>query len=141
MAAFTPATCATKARKCWRRFEEAVTVGKEAGVPVELSHFKIDNKSLWGSSTKSLALVEKYRREGVDVVVDQYPYDRSSTDLGMIAPELGACGWPGRRFASGLPILPPGLVSLPRCRRSVDSARPEELLVRRDRGLQARPCV
>jgi N-acyl-D-amino-acid deacylase len=65
---------------------EAVTVGKESGLRVELSHFKIDNKKLWGSSDKSLALVEKYRREGVDVVVDQYPYDRSSTNLGIVLP-------------------------------------------------------
>jgi N-acyl-D-amino-acid deacylase len=72
--------------KVIQAIEEAVTVGKEAGVPVELSHFKIDNKSIWGSSTKSLALVEKFRREGVDVVVDQYPYERSSTNLGITLP-------------------------------------------------------
>ena len=66
--------------------EEAVRVGKETGMPVELSHFKIDNKRLWGSSDRSLALVEKSRREGVDVVVDQYPYDRSSTNLGITMP-------------------------------------------------------
>ena len=72
--------------KVKQAIEEAVTVGKAAGVPVELSHFKIDNKGLWGDSTESLALVEKYRREGVDVVVDQYPYDRSSTDLGITLP-------------------------------------------------------
>ena len=65
---------------------EAVTVGRETGMRVELSHFKIDNKTLWGSSTKSLALVEKFRREGVDVVVDQYPYDWSSTNLGITLP-------------------------------------------------------
>jgi N-acyl-D-amino-acid deacylase len=65
---------------------EAITVGKETGMPVELSHFKIDNQRLWGSSDKSLALVEKFRREGVDVVVDQYPYDRSSTNLGITLP-------------------------------------------------------
>jgi N-acyl-D-amino-acid deacylase len=65
---------------------EAVTVGKETGMPVELSHFKIDNERLWGSSDQSLALVEKFRREGVDVVVDQYPYDRSSTNLGITLP-------------------------------------------------------
>jgi len=53
---------------------------------VELSHFKIDNKTLWGSSTKSLDLVEKFRREGVDVVVDQYPYEWSSTNLGITLP-------------------------------------------------------
>ena len=72
--------------KVLQAIEEAVTVGKEAGVPVELSHFKIDNKSIWGDSTKSLALVEKYRQEGVDVVVDQYPYERSSTNLGITLP-------------------------------------------------------
>ena len=65
---------------------EAVTVGKETGMPVELSHFKIDNQRLWGMSDKSLALVEKFRREGVDVVVDQYPYERSSTNLGITLP-------------------------------------------------------
>lgn len=65
---------------------EAATVGREAGMPVELSHFKIDNKRLWGSSEKSIALVEKFRREGVDVVVDQYPYDHSSTNLGIVVP-------------------------------------------------------
>jgi N-acyl-D-amino-acid deacylase len=65
---------------------EAVTVGKEAGMPVQLSHFKIDTPKIWGSSDKSLALVEKFRKEGVDVVIDQYPYDRSSTNLGVTLP-------------------------------------------------------
>ncbi|MCS7026448.1 MAG: D-aminoacylase [Bryobacteraceae bacterium] len=66
--------------------EEAVRVGKETGARVQLSHFKIDNRRLWGSSDKSLALVEQYRQQGVDVVVDQYPYDRSSTNLGITLP-------------------------------------------------------
>jgi N-acyl-D-amino-acid deacylase len=65
---------------------EACTVGKEAGVPVQLAHFKIDNRRLWGSSEKSIALVEKFRRAGVDVSVDQYPYDHSSTGLGIVLP-------------------------------------------------------
>lgn len=65
---------------------EAVRAGREAGARVQLSHFKIDNKRLWGTSTRSLALVERYRNEGVDVVIDQYPYDRSSTDLGITLP-------------------------------------------------------
>lgn len=66
--------------------EEAVTVGKETGMPVELSHFKIDSKKLWGTSKASLDLVERFRREGVDVVVDQYPYEWSSTNLGITLP-------------------------------------------------------
>jgi len=67
-----------------KAIDEAVTVGKEAGMRVQLSHFKIDNKRLWGASDKSIALVEKYRKEGV--VVDQYPYDHSSTNLGITLP-------------------------------------------------------
>jgi N-acyl-D-amino-acid deacylase len=67
--------------------EEAVRVGREAELPVQIAHFKIDNRRLWGASSKTLALVERARREGVDVMVDQYPYDRSSTGLSILLPE------------------------------------------------------
>jgi N-acyl-D-amino-acid deacylase len=65
---------------------EAVNVGKEAGMPVEISHLKIDRRRVWGASDQSLALIEKFRREGVDVTADQYPYDRASTNLGIRLP-------------------------------------------------------
>ncbi|SPF43835.1 D-aminoacylase domain protein [Candidatus Sulfopaludibacter sp. SbA4] len=65
---------------------EAVNVGKEAGMPVEISHLKIDRRRVWGASDQLLALIEKFRREGVDVVADQYPYDRASTNLGIRLP-------------------------------------------------------
>lgn len=65
---------------------EAVNVGKAAGMPVEISHLKIDRRSVWGASEKSLALIEKFRAEGVDVVADQYPYDRAATNLGIRLP-------------------------------------------------------
>ena len=65
---------------------EAVNVGKQAGMPVEISHLKIDRRRMWGASDQSLALLEKYRSEGVDVVADQYPYDRASTNLGIRLP-------------------------------------------------------
>lgn len=65
---------------------EAVNVGKEAGMPVEISHLKIDRRSVWGASDRSIALIEKFRREGVEVVADQYPYDRASTNLGIRLP-------------------------------------------------------
>jgi N-acyl-D-amino-acid deacylase len=65
---------------------EAVNVGKQAGMPVEISHLKIDRRSVWGASDQSLALIERFRREGVDVVADQYPYDRASTNLAIRLP-------------------------------------------------------
>jgi N-acyl-D-amino-acid deacylase len=65
---------------------EAVNVGREARMPVEISHLKIDRRSVWGASDQSLALIERFRREGVEVTADQYPYDRASTNLGIRLP-------------------------------------------------------
>ena len=73
---------------------EAVEVARAAGGPAQLSHFKIDTPRLWGMSEKSLALVERYRSEGVDVVIDQYPYDHSSTNLGITLPSWALADGP-----------------------------------------------
>ncbi|BDC52276.1 aminoacylase [Bryobacterales bacterium F-183] len=75
---------------------EAVTVGKESGLRVQLSHFKINTPKIWGFSEQSLALVEQYRQQGVDVVVDQYPYDRTSTNLGIMLPSWALADGPAK---------------------------------------------
>lgn len=66
--------------------DEAVTVGEQANLRVQISHFKIDTPRLWGMSKETIALVEQHRARGIDVVVDQYPYDHSSTNLGITLP-------------------------------------------------------
>jgi N-acyl-D-amino-acid deacylase len=76
--------------------EEAVRVGRETGMRVQLSHFKIDNRRIWGTSEKSIMAVEQARRDGVDVVVDQYPYDRSSTNLGITLPSWALADGPDK---------------------------------------------
>jgi N-acyl-D-amino-acid deacylase len=65
---------------------EAIHIGRECNMPVEISHFKVSNKKVWGQSTKTIALVERARTEGLDVTVDQYPYTASSTNLGTLIP-------------------------------------------------------
>jgi len=65
---------------------EAIQIGRLAGIPVEISHFKVASKPIWGSSTETVALVEAARQEGIDVTVDQYPYTASSTSLESIVP-------------------------------------------------------
>ena len=65
---------------------EAATVGREAHMRVEISHFKVSGRRLWGTSDKALALLDKFRDEGVDVAIDQYPYDRSSTGISITIP-------------------------------------------------------
>lgn len=65
---------------------EAINIGREAKMPVEISHFKVTYKPNWGRSVETLQLVEKARREGLDVTVDQYPYIASSTTLDTTLP-------------------------------------------------------
>jgi N-acyl-D-amino-acid deacylase len=66
--------------------DEAIEVGRQAGMPVEIAHFKVSNKKLWGQSTRTIGMIEKARAEGIDVTVDQYPYTASSTSLGVLLP-------------------------------------------------------
>lgn len=65
---------------------EAISIGREAKMPVEISHFKVTYKPNWGRSTETIGLVEKARLEGIDVTVDQYPYVASSTTLDTTVP-------------------------------------------------------
>ena len=60
---------------------ESIQIGEQAGLPVEISHFKISNKKLWGQSPMTLGLVRDARARGLMVTVDQYAYTASSTSL------------------------------------------------------------
>lgn len=72
--------------------EEAINIGREAKMPVEISHFKVTYKPNWGRSTSTIAHVEKARAEGIDVTIDQYPYVASSTTLNTTLPSWAFSG-------------------------------------------------
>ncbi|MEW6297166.1 MAG: D-aminoacylase [Thermodesulfobacteriota bacterium] len=90
---------------------EALRVGEEGGVPVQISHHKASGKDNWGRVRDSLRLLEEARTRGLDVTADQYPYTSGSTVLSAIVQnnalnEQGVHGGVGRvephnvRFAS-----------------------------------------
>ncbi|HJR08497.1 MAG TPA: D-aminoacylase [Pyrinomonadaceae bacterium] len=60
---------------------ESILIGEQAGLPVEISHFKISNKKLWGQTPATIGLVRDARARGLQVTVDQYAYTASSTSL------------------------------------------------------------
>ena len=71
---------------------ETVRIGREANMPVQISHLKIKGPTRWGSIGSALELIESHRREGVDVVVDAYPYERASSNLGLNMPRWAVAG-------------------------------------------------
>jgi N-acyl-D-amino-acid deacylase len=66
--------------------EEAINIGRQANLPVQISHFKVTYKPNWGKSLKTIEQVEKARQDGIDVTIDQYPYIASSTTLNTVLP-------------------------------------------------------
>jgi len=63
---------------------EAIDIGREARLPVQVSHVKAVGPIAWGSLRKAAALIEEARAEGLVVTADQYPYIATSTNLGAI---------------------------------------------------------
>lgn len=66
--------------------EEALVVARSAGVPCHISHHKIAGVSNWGKSVETLALIDRFRAEGLDATLDVYPYISSSTSLHALFP-------------------------------------------------------
>jgi N-acyl-D-amino-acid deacylase len=66
--------------------EELFEVGRQSGVHVHLSHFKIAGKTNWPKLDQVIAAVEAATKQGVKVTADQYPYIAGSTMMGAILP-------------------------------------------------------
>jgi N-acyl-D-amino-acid deacylase len=67
--------------------EEALTIGREAKIPVEISHFKLSGQQNWGRSKETVPMIEAARKEGIEVTIDQYPYTASSTSISTLLPD------------------------------------------------------
>lgn len=67
--------------------EEALHIGREAKMPVEISHFKLSGQQNWGRSRETVPMIMRARAEGLDVTIDQYPYTASSTSLSTLLPD------------------------------------------------------
>jgi N-acyl-D-amino-acid deacylase len=72
--------------------DEAVLIGKVAGVRVEVSHLKAMGKDNWGRGKEALLKLEKARQGGVDIAADQYPYEATSTSLTSLLPLWALAG-------------------------------------------------
>ncbi|HEU0184816.1 MAG TPA: prolyl oligopeptidase family serine peptidase [Blastocatellia bacterium] len=62
--------------------EEIIRIGREAKIPVHISHIKALGADVWGQSGKAIEIINRARAEGVNVTANQYPYDASGTSLG-----------------------------------------------------------
>ena len=73
--------------------DEAIAIGKGAGIRVHISHLKASGRPYWGTVGKALAKIAEARSAGQMVTADQYPYIASSTKLAaMVIPDWALQG-------------------------------------------------
>ncbi|MDX1495053.1 MAG: amidohydrolase family protein, partial [Longimicrobiales bacterium] len=65
---------------------EALEIGRRAAIPVVLTHHKVVGQPMWGSSARTLAMVDSARAAGTDVMIDQYPYTASHSGITILVP-------------------------------------------------------
>ena len=77
-------------REVWAALDEIVTIGREAKIPVQVSHAKLAMTDWWGQADRFLAVLDKARAEGVEATLDVYPYAYWHSTLTVM--------WPKRDF-------------------------------------------
>lgn len=65
---------------------DSIQIGREANVPVHISHLLASGKLNWEKYDAALALIEKARVEGLDITYDMYPYHAGCTMLRVVLP-------------------------------------------------------
>jgi len=66
--------------------EEAIRIGREAEIPVEIYHLKASGKSAWNLMPEVIRRIDAVRQAGQDVTADMYPYEATGTGLTSCLP-------------------------------------------------------
>jgi N-acyl-D-amino-acid deacylase len=97
-------------RYFWAAIDEIVRIGREAKIPVQVSHMKLAMVDWWGQSKRLLEILDKARAEGVDITGDIYPYEAWHSSLEVLFPERDFTNRTSAEFALERVSPPDGLV-------------------------------
>jgi len=75
-----------EADKTLEALAEAIRIGKEGHLPVQISHIKLGSVKVWGRANDAVAMIEKARSQGQDVTADCYPYEAWSSTIRVLIP-------------------------------------------------------
>ena len=66
--------------------DEAIGIGRDAGLPVVIYHLKVGAKANWGRMNEAVAAIQKANASGVRVSATMYPYAAGGTGLSATLP-------------------------------------------------------
>jgi N-acyl-D-aspartate/D-glutamate deacylase len=76
----------TEGQGVFESVAEAIRIGREAGVPVDIIHIKLADRKLWGRMPELIASIQQARTSGQDVTANVYPYRAGQNNLASIIP-------------------------------------------------------
>jgi len=94
----------------WESIDELVEIGRQAKIPVQLSHAKLAMVSLWGQAPKLLQKLDAARAEGIDATLDIYPYEYWQSTMTVALPERDFNDVKAARFVLANTIKPEGML-------------------------------
>jgi len=81
-----------EARGLLESVREAIRIGREAGIPVQINHHKAAGAGQFGWSVHTLAMIDSARAQGLDVSHDLYPYAAGSSSSSVLFPSWALAG-------------------------------------------------
>jgi N-acyl-D-amino-acid deacylase len=75
-----------EADQSFEALAEAIRIGKEARIPVQISHIKLATVGVWGRAGDAVRLINKARASGQDITADCYPYNAWSSTIKVLIP-------------------------------------------------------
>jgi N-acyl-D-amino-acid deacylase len=97
-------------RGFWPAIDEIIRIGREGGLPVQVSHMKLAMRSLWGQGDSLIKVLDKARAEGVEITADVYPYTYWQSTLRVLFPERNYTDRAAAQFALTEVSSPEGLL-------------------------------
>ncbi|ULQ58383.1 serine hydrolase [Flavihumibacter rivuli] len=90
--------------------DEIIEIGREARLPVQISHIKIALKDVWGTASNLVARLQAARARGVDITADCYPYDFWHSTLKVLFPKTDYTNLASAEYAVNHTFDPSGSV-------------------------------
>ena len=74
-------------RDFWQALDELLVIGRDAKIPVQVSHMKLAMRALWGQGDRLIATLDSARRAGINVTADVYPWTMWQSTLTVLYPK------------------------------------------------------
>ena len=72
--------------EAFKSFDELIEIARQAHLPAQISHIKLDTSPAWNRASEALGRIRKAKAEGLDISADVYPYTYWQSTIIVLIP-------------------------------------------------------